>query len=207
SARLLRLGHGCRMKRQTTWGIVGAVAAAGVLGISFQPGARSGGGNGSGEVRVSAKRSQAKASDTRAAEEERACDDVAQVLERFLDVPVAPRPGSCRGKEASQSSAQATAETPIKQPPGPAVDPKFVIATLPDPIHTHLALLFDRMVEVIQQAAQDEGYSYEASSLPWEDKDETYLRLADDDLAAHRKDLAEEQPGILVFRRSPTKED
>ena len=183
------------MNRQTTWGVIGALAAAGVLGVSLQPGARSGGNNGTGAFRVSAQRVQAKASDTLAAEKKRACDDLAQVLEVFLAIDDAhtSRPNSC---------LEATAETPVLQPPPPALDPRFVIATLPDPIHTHLALIFDRMVEVIQQAAQDEGYSYEASWLPWDDKDETYLRLADDDQAAYRKELVEDQPGILVFRHN-----
>lgn len=192
------------MKRQTIWAVVGTVAAAGVLGVSLQPGTRSGGDNGTGSFRVSTKRAQAKASDSSAAEKKRACDDLAQVLEVFLDIPKVPRPQSCLADDSSHSSAKATTEAPIQQTP--VLDPKFVIATLPDPIHTHLALVFDRMAEVIQQAAQDEGYSYEASWLPWDDKDETYLRLADDDQAAYRKELVEEQPGILVFRQNPSEQ-
>jgi hypothetical protein len=185
------------MKRQTTWGVVGALAAAGVLGISLHPGARSGGDDGTGALRAGTRRMQAKASDTLAAEKKRACDDLAQVLGVFLAIDDAdtPRPDSCF-------------EAPPAQPPPPKMDPKFVIATLPDPIHTHLALTFDRMAEVIQLAAQDEDYSYEASWLPWDDKGETYLRLADEDQAAYRKDLVEKQPGILVFRNnSPDQAD
>ena len=30
-----------------------------------------------------------------------------------------------------------------------------MIALVPDPVHTHLALLFDRYIDVIQQALQD----------------------------------------------------
>jgi hypothetical protein len=187
------------MNRQTTWGVVGAFAAAGVLGISLQPGASSGGDDSTGALRVGTRRVQAKASDTLATEKKRACDDLAQVLEAFLFIDGVPRPKSCSGDIPSQPPVRATAEKNFKQPL-PALDPKFVIATLPDPIHTHLALFFDRMTEVIQQAAQDEGYSYEASWLPWDDQDETYLQLADDDQAAYRKDLVEDQPGILVFR-------
>jgi hypothetical protein len=189
------------MNRQITWGVVGALAAAGVLGISLQPGASSGGDNGTRAIRVGTRQVQAKASDALAAEKKRACDDLAQVLEVFLSVDGVPRPNACREDLPSQPLAQSTAEKNVKQPT-PALDPKFVIATLPDPIHTHLALFFDRMAEVIQQAAQDEGYSYAASWLPWDDKDETYLRLADGDRAAYRKDLVEDEPGILVFRHN-----
>jgi hypothetical protein len=66
--------------------------------------------------------------------------------------------------------------------------------------------MFDRMAEVIQQAAQDEGYSYEASWLPWDDKDDKHVRLADEDQADDRKELVEEQPGILVFRNNSPKD-
>jgi len=185
------------MKNRATWGIVGALAVAGAIGVSLQPGGKFGGDNGTGD-RVNTKQAEAKASATEAAEKKRACDDLAQVLELFLTIDKAPRPDSCK-------PVKATAETT----PKPALNPKFVIATLPDPIHTHLALMFDRMAEVIQQAAQDERYSYEASWLPWDDKDEAYVRLADEDQASYRKELSEDQPGFSSFdtahRRKPIK--
>jgi hypothetical protein len=190
------------MKNKATWGIVGTLAIAGVIGVSLQPGAKSGGDNGTGAFRVISKHAKAKASETDAAEKKRACDDLAQVLELFLSIDAAPRPDSCFDGIPLKSSSTVT--KPVKQEP--TVIPKFVIATLPDPIHTHLALMFDRMAEVIQQAAQDEGYSYEASWLPWDNKDETYLRLKDEDQASYRKDLLEDQPGILVFRSGPSKD-
>src|SRR5579863_4447600 len=82
----------------------------------------------------------------------------------------------------------------------PTFNLKFVVATLPYPIHTHFALVFDRMAEVIEDGAQDEGYSYEASWLPWNDRQMSYVRIADDDEASARRDLRERQPGILLFR-------
>lgn len=191
------------MKNQATWGIVSVLAVAGVLGVSLQPGTKFAGENGTA-FRMSERQAKAKASETDAAEKKRACDELAQVLEVFLTIHEAPRPESCFVDGRSKSSAKETAKTPV--PPGPALDPKFVIATLPDPVHTHLALMFDRMAEVIQQAAQDEGYSYEASWLPWDNKDETYLRLPDEDQASYRKELLEYQPGILVFRHSPSED-
>src|SRR5580704_14655009 len=181
------------MKNRATWGIVSALVVAGAIGVSLQPGGKSGVGNGTGEFRVNTKQAEAKVSETEAAEKKRSCDDLAQVLELFLSIDKAPRPDSCK-------PVKATAETT----PKPDLNPKFVIATLPDPIHTHLALMFDRMAEVIQQAAQDEGYSYEASWLPWDDKEQTYVRLGDEDRAAYRKQLLEDQPGILVFRNRPS---
>ncbi len=77
---------------------------------------------------------------------------------------------------------------------------RFVIATVPDPVHTHFSLGFDRIAEALQRAAQDEGYLYDSSTLPWEGKDPTYTRLEDQDAAEQRKKLSEEQPGMLLFR-------
>ena len=44
---------------------------------------------------------------------------------------------------------------------------RLMIVTIPDPRHTHLSLQFDRTLEAIQQAAQDEKYTYDSSWLPW----------------------------------------
>jgi len=182
------------MTNNASWGIVGALAIAGAVGVSLRPGATSGRDNGTGAYRLTTKHAEAKATETDDAEKKRACDDLAEVLELFftIDKDKEPRPDFCQPK---------TVNATLKAP----VNPRFVIATLPDPIHTHLALMFDRLAEVIQQAAQDEGYSYEASWLPWDDKEQTYERLADEDRASYRKQLTEDQPGILVFRNSPSK--
>jgi len=91
------------MKSQATWGIVGVLAVAGILGVSLQPGARLGGENGTGALRVSATQAHAQASETDTAEKKRACDDIAQVLEVFLAINDAPRPQSCFVDDSSQS--------------------------------------------------------------------------------------------------------
>ena len=44
----------------------------------------------------------------------------------------------------------------------------YAIALMPDPVHTNLSLMFDRQIVMIQQAAQDEGYTYNSSWLPWQ---------------------------------------
>ncbi len=78
----------------------------------------------------------------------------------------------------------------------------YAIALVPDPVHTHLSLLFDRSIESIEEAAQDEGYTYNSSWMPWQtDRRQYQLRveqLADD----KARDAREACPGILSFRRS-----
>jgi hypothetical protein len=75
----------------------------------------------------------------------------------------------------------------------------FVIATAPNPISTHLPLLFDRVTEIIQQAAEDNKYSYDSSWLPWnEPKD--YGGRSDELAEEEAEALQEQQPGVIVFR-------
>jgi hypothetical protein len=79
---------------------------------------------------------------------------------------------------------------------------RFLIATLPDPVHTHLSLQFDRLADTIQRAAQDQDYNFDSSWLPWTEQSRLYGGLNDQDKADERKSFRERQPGLLVFRSS-----
>ena len=79
-------------------------------------------------------------------------------------------------------------------------DVDFVIATVPNPVATHLPLLFDRMLEIIEQAAQDNNYLYNSSWLPW-DEAKDYSGLADQVAGQEALDIQENQPGLLVFSK------
>lgn len=85
----------------------------------------------------------------------------------------------------------------------------FVIATVPDPLHTHLNLNFDRLIDAFQQAAQDDGYTYDSSWLPWKDRAAEYSSR--EDKIAEEKDTVSRQlcPGLIIFRKSnqPTAEE
>ena len=83
---------------------------------------------------------------------------------------------------------------------------RFVIATAPNPTSTHLPLLFDRIVETIQQAAQDDNYSYDSSWFPWDDSPRAYSLLADQLAADDAQHTQENQPGVIVFRRALAEE-
>ncbi len=77
----------------------------------------------------------------------------------------------------------------------------FLIALLPDPVHTHLALQFDRGVDAIEQALQDEGYLFVESKMPWDAK--THPE-SEDHVEREATELADEarqkQPGVMIFR-------
>jgi len=87
---------------------------------------------------------------------------------------------------------------------------KFIIAFVPDPVHTHLSLLFDRDVEAMESAVpqinfgteeQPQNFVFDRSILPWR----TGSSEAASDpksaaiLAAEKADR-EKFPGLLIFR-------
>ena len=82
---------------------------------------------------------------------------------------------------------------------------KVLIATVPDPELTHMALSFDRYIESITWAVADgdggaERYSFEGFWFPWrvDDKEETDLEKRKAAQADQEKRLA--KPGLLLFR-------
>src|ERR1035441_8930678 len=77
----------------------------------------------------------------------------------------------------------------------------FIIALAPDPVHTHLALTFDRTMEAIQEALQDEDYTYVRSVMPLEtgshpESDQVSERVA----SLWYEKTKQEYPGLMAFR-------
>ena len=85
---------------------------------------------------------------------------------------------------------------------------RFIVAFVPDPVHTHLSLLFDRDVESLQLAVQQHtddkggGYAFDRSILPWQlsAKNPSETRQMREAAARERVDR-ETYPGLLIFRR------
>jgi hypothetical protein len=97
---------------------------------------------------------------------------------------------------------QSAAHWNVPKPARPHV--RFVIAILPDPVHTHLALIFDRGIEALQQAAQRMGYGFDRAILPWD----TSAPAASDDFSKRQAAMQEQReresyPGLLIFREGP----
>lgn len=186
------------MKRDIGWGASIAVAVAAVVGISQFGGRPAQNAPETARTRVQASPSKVKPTATKSAAqfEQGPCQDLEERLQAFLgvlDEGSIVAPGACVGQDPPF-----LAGTPWKVAGGF----RFVIATMDDPIYTHFALGFDRKAEAIQQAAADAGYVYDSSWLPWDPKETTYDRIADQDIADDRKDAREEQPGILLFRKA-----
>ena len=176
------------MKQELAWGAAAAVAIVAAVGISSQPGSKPAGSAAAG--RQGAK-SAVQSKPPKGAQPQ--CADSISLLEHFFLHENVAAPDVCYepGGQAATSSQ-----------PDPEFQPTFVIATVPDPLHTHFSLLFDRFIEAIQQGAQDEDYEYDSSWLPWETEEPALALLKDQDDADDRKTKREDQPGILLFRNS-----
>jgi hypothetical protein len=104
-------------------------------------------------------------------------------------------PDNCYQKPGKHDSLTSEEE---KNPP----ELRFIIATLPNPIHTHFSLEFDRTADALQQAAQDQGYNYDSSWLPWVEHPRQYGSLQDQKSQDAQMYFQEKQPGLLVFRKA-----
>ena len=79
---------------------------------------------------------------------------------------------------------------------------QYIIATVPDPLHTRLALATDSSLETIEKAAVESHWEFAAQWLPWYDSADA----SEKDAEKRRKQRAlikeqESQPGLLVFRQ------
>lgn len=192
------------MNRNLAWGAGALLAIAAFVGISTQTPKSSGTGTpGAAETKKTIPpQGHGRVLDSGV------CADPAKILQEFLlaseeDVaaPDSCYPQSVLQDPAARNSLAASRQRLKERASGLS----FMIATLPDPLHTHLSLLFDRKIEAIQQAAQDAGYDYDSSWLPWETQEHTFATLSDEDTIDSRKDAREEQPGLLLFRRRSDK--
>jgi hypothetical protein len=73
-----------------------------------------------------------------------------------------------------------------------------IIAAVPDPVHTHLALGYDRAVDALMQAAADNGYLRSFYWIPWKNQNETGHAGTAAEFEVQR--VREEQPGLIVLK-------
>jgi hypothetical protein len=197
------------MRQEAGWTAAIAVAIAAALGVTSQHGEKS-----LGDQSAPAQAASQKDRTGPAGGVDLSLGPCAQIedhLKSFLGMEDSQRtvvPQDCYG--APKQIVAGAANPPNKVQHAAANVPsngwihlRFLIATLPDPTHTHFPLEFDRMSEAIQQGASDEGYVYDSSWLPWVTKDSTFGSLQDQDAADKRKEAQEEQPGLLLFRKKP----
>ena len=69
---------------------------------------------------------------------------------------------------------------------------EFLIATVPDPVDSHVGWEFDGQLSAIQRAIENDGYVPDRHWLPW--------RCGNGDEAKETADNHRQQPGLLLFR-------
>jgi hypothetical protein len=173
--------------------VAGALVALTFLGVSNLP--KNSEGPGATESRKPTSPTKGKASGS-ARQPYSSCDEIADRLQRF----VSRASGTSEGWRLPGSCYKA-GQVPNGQIPQAWPQVRFAIATVPNPVSTHLALLFDRTVEAIQQAAQDERYTYDDSWFPWEATTKDYSFLLDQQAAEELQKIQQDQPGVMVFRQ------
>jgi hypothetical protein len=87
-------------------------------------------------------------------------------------------------------------------PPSEQEHIQFIFASIPDPVHTHMALVFDREIETIQSAAQSAGFLFARAWMPWDisthnESTDFTIRLAQ---SKFREQL-ESLPGLMIFQK------
>lgn len=76
---------------------------------------------------------------------------------------------------------------------------QFVIAAVPDPVHSHLGLFFDRSIDSIQQGATSRGFLFDRAIMPWEYFDLPASQLTGDEKFLRK--VRESYPGLMIFRK------
>jgi hypothetical protein len=175
------------MKQELAWGAAAAVALVAAVGISSPSGSKPAANASAGHV---AAKGAVKTKPATGVQPE--CADSISLIEHFFLHDSIAAPDVCYESPGKAGTTKLD----------PEFQPTFVIATFPDPLHTHFSLLFDRFVEAIQEGAQDEGYEYDSSWLPWETEEPSLGSLKDQDESDDRKMKREDQPGILMFRNA-----
>jgi hypothetical protein len=89
----------------------------------------------------------------------------------------------------------------VPKPERPNV--QFVLALLLDPVHTQLSLSFDRGIETIQQAAQEQGYDFDRATMPWDNAEHPESSdFQKREQEAQASAAREAFPGLMIFRPS-----
>jgi hypothetical protein len=139
--------------------------------------------------------------------------DSLQICSAYDDPPVGdtdrnrsavPSQSGESADDEKRGEAQRVIDSFIKRAPASLglASLQYVIALVPDPRHTRLSMFFDRSIEAIQDAAEDDGYTYDSSWLPWRVEKRKYDDR-DDELAEKKAQEASERcPGVLLFRQS-----
>src|SRR5215471_18818814 len=146
------------MNERGGWAATIALLIAAIVGVSYLPRKAGDVAKPSGASSESARASACGKTPAGTGTLILSCVQIERRLRRFYPagVPI-PSDGSCYEKGQKVASAP----VPAAQPVG------FAVAIVPNPVQTHLPLMFDRQIDAIETAAQDTGFGYDGSWFPW----------------------------------------
>ena len=182
------------MKTEGTIGAATLLAIAAVVGFSLQTGPKQEGGANADRNGMSTRSKPALTK--KDGDGGPGCSNLKEQLEDFLETEHLTLPEQCSGPKP----ASGTGSSPDLSEKTSHL--KFVVAILPDPVHTHLPALFDQFAVAVQEAAQDEKYDFDSSWLPWDEAENPYALLSDEKTSNLEKALKEDEPGIILFRKT-----
>jgi hypothetical protein len=190
------------MKKEGAIGTTALLAIAAVVGFSVYPGGPTRGGPDTGSAAAKSKSGGSTHKPKPPSKNATWCDDLTGRLGIFLEIK---DPDDITRAPACYETKEDPKHPPVQDPDvlKATANLKFVIALLPDPLHTHLPVLFDQFTGAIQEAGQDEHYDFDSSWLPWQDEEPDYALLDDRQNADHLKEMREQQPGVILFRKAP----
>lgn len=83
---------------------------------------------------------------------------------------------------------------------------RVIIATVPDPVRSRLALTADEQIETVEYALQAAGWEFAEQWLPWSDvPDPNQGNVSKRRYERYLLRLQQELPGVLVFRKAAAK--
>jgi hypothetical protein len=85
---------------------------------------------------------------------------------------------------------------------------RFIVALLPDPVHTHLSLAFDTQVDAIEQAIEQDGYLFARAAMPWDYREHDHPEPGDFRVRLLQKEYEknrEQLPGLMIFRKADSR--
>lgn len=116
---------------------------------------------------------------------------------RSMSLPMSTRAGTkCARTRPRCNNGQPLNRLVPSEDAAAAVERVCLVATLPDPIDSHLQLTFDAALAAITRAFEQHGYVLDRFSLPWSDE------LRQRPLTGRPDRQKYKQPGAVLFRKA-----
>jgi hypothetical protein len=135
--------------------------------------------------------------------------ELVETIESFYDLSSSNGAGTCSKQSALHATQQMDdLRTHWGVPECARKALQFVVALIPDPTHTHLSMFFDRQIDAIEEAVQEEGFLFDRAWLPWDARSPRESTDIKNQLLQQKYAKARERfPGLMIFRKAAPVDD